>query len=591
MVEIVATELCSRYSARIIRNLNVRPSPEWLARRLELVGVRSINNVADATNYVLMACGHPMHAFDMDRLQGGKILVRRAAAGERLTTLDGIDRSLTQDDLVIADARNAVALAGVMGGRDSEISSETRNVLLESAWFEPVAVRRTAKRQALHTEASHRFERGADLEATLVCADRCIELIQQLAGGEPDPTPLDAFPKPHARPSIVLRRWELERHLGVEIPPEEVEGILVRLGFAPRVKGRAGWTCHSPSHRVDVSREIDLVEEVARHYGYDRFPLRLPAGPGQATHRPPHAEKEEQVRRLLLALGYDETISSPIVSREAAGFGEASPVALANPQSEEGAALRTSLIPNLLSALQWNLHRGRQTVALFEIGKAYQRHQDGFQEPALAVIAATGDRVAATLSSPAKEFDFFDLKGDIEQTVQLFDAASLRADAEHLPPHYRPGHCARLLAAGQPLARFGQLHAELAERWKFRRPVFIAELFLERLYSLNLHSPQAQPLSRYPAVDRDFSVVLPDTATYETVQQLIASLQIPELQLLRPVEVFRGGPIPPGHYSLLLRLTLQSNETTLNEADLAERSARIMTALERQLGATIRKGE
>ncbi|HEY7679150.1 MAG TPA: phenylalanine--tRNA ligase subunit beta [Terriglobia bacterium] len=588
MVEIVATDLCGRYSARVIRGVAVGPSPDWLSRRLELVGVRSINNVADATNYVLMAYGHPMHAFDMDRLQGGRILVRRASEGEPLTTLDGVERKLTANDLVIADAKRAVALAGVMGGRDSEISAATKNVLLESAWFDPVAVRKTAKRQGLHTEASHRFERGADIEATLPCADRCIELIRQLAGGEPDPTSADAFPKALSRHPILLRRWELARHLGVEIAPEEAEGILNRLSLFPRAKGRMGWNCIAPSYRVDLNREIDLVEEVARHYGYDRVPGRLPSTLGQAAERSPDAEKEGRVRQLLLSLGYDETVSSPLVSQDTAAFGEDTPVALANPLSAEAAILRTSLVPNLLVAMQWNLNRGQENVALFEIGNTYRRDPDGYREPRVAVFAATGERVASGLEGPGKEWGFFDVKGDVEQAVDLFAVNSYQFDSGTPPNYYRPGHFARLLMEGKTAGRFGQLNPGAAEQWKFRREVFVGEIFLDVLYAFGLRSPQVRPVSRYPSVERDFSVVLPEGRTFEAVRQAVVSLGMAELVGVRPVEIFRGAQVAAGHYSMLLRVTLQSDQGTLTEADLAERSARIIESLERRLGATIR---
>jgi phenylalanyl-tRNA synthetase beta chain len=587
-IEIVATDLCSRYSARLIRGVEVKPSPPWLARRLELAGVRSINNIADATNYILMAFGHPMHAFDLDKLGGARILVRRAGEGEHLTTLDSVDRALAVDDLVIADARRAVALAGVMGGRDSEISQDTKKVLLESAWFDPVAIRRTSKRHGLRTEASYRFERGADIEATLVCADRCIRMIQELAGGELDPAPVDAYPKPLTRHPIVLRHWELKRHLGLDIPPEEVEKILFALGFFPRAKGRTGWTCASPSYRLDVSREIDLVEEVARHYGYDRFPLRLPAGSGQPSHLVPSARMEQRVRSLLLSLGYDETISMPLVSGDTASFSDSTPVALSNPLSEQAAVMRTSMVPGLLAAVQWNLNRGQDSVRLFEVGNVYSQQDGGIRQPPVVAFACVGERVEGGLGRAAAETTFLDVKGDVEQLLEPFDLPPLRFDATGTPAHYRSGHSARALVDAMTIAQLGQLHPSLAEEWKLRRPVFLAEVFLEALYTRGLRAPQARTLSRYPAVDRDFSIVLSDSTTFETLQGLLASLQIPELTSVRPVEIFRGGKIPSGHYSLLLRLTLQSAETTLTEAQISERSARIVAALERELGATIR---
>ncbi|MBI3934922.1 MAG: phenylalanine--tRNA ligase subunit beta [Acidobacteria bacterium] len=603
MVEIAAVELCGRYSARLIRGVGVKPSPEWLAQRLELVGVRSINNVADATNYVLLAYGHPMHAFDLDRLEGGRILVRRAASGEQFTTLDGVCRTLTTDDLVIADARRPVALAGVMGGLDTEISASTKNVLLESAWFDPVSVRRTSKRQGLHTEASHRFERGADIEATVLCADRCIELIHELAGGEIDPATVDAYPRPFVRHPLLLRRWELSRQLGLEIPPEEVERILYSLGFLPRAKGRTGWTCTVPSHRADITREIDLVEEVARHYGYDRFPLRLPATLGEPLHNTPNAEKEERVRALLLGLGYDETISMALVSRATASYGAAAPVALSNPLSEEAAVLRTSLAPGLLDALQWNLNRGQNNVRLFEIGNIYLREGEGYREPPVAAFATTGEWMAGSLNDdgsarPLVQYGFLDLKGDIEQVIGVFafDPKVLLVAADGLPSYYRPGHSARILLGGKTVARIGEFSPHESEKWKFRQPVYLAEVFLELLYHYPLRTQSAlhalfsllAPPSRYPAVERDFSIILPEGVSFDAVRQAVAALHIPELLAMQPMEIFRGVSIEKGHYSLLLRVTLQSNEATLTEAELTDRSARIIEALEGQLGAKIR---
>jgi len=597
MVEILSPELCGRYSARLIHGVEVRPSPDWLSRRLELVGVRSINNVADATNYLLMAYGHPMHAFDLDKLEGGRIIVRRATEGESLTTLDGVERKLTSEDLVIADARRAVALAGIMGGMDTEISAGTRNVLLESAWFDPVAVRRTSKRQGLHTEASHRFERGADIEATAICADRCMELIQQLASGEIDAAAVDAYPKPLHRPSVLLRRWELSRHLGLEIPPEEVENILYSLGFPPRAKGRTGWTCVVPSHRVDITREIDLVEEVARHYGYERFPLRLPATLGEPSHNALNAEKEERVRSLLLGLGYDETISNVMVSRSTEIYGNAAAVALTNPLSEEAAVLRTSLVPGLLDAVQWNLNRGQNNIRIFEIGKIYFREGDGFREPPVMALAATGHLSEPLVARPgskagfetlALEISLLDLKGDMEQMMDLFGEGEGRFASEGLPQYYRPSHSARIAIEGRTVAHFGEVRPLETERWKFRSPVYLAEVFLDVLYAQPQRVPQARQFSRYPAVERDFSVVLPESVGFEAVRKELAGLNIPELITLRPLEIFRGGSIESGHYSLLLRVTLQSTEATLTEAELTHWSARIIQALKGTLGATIR---
>ena len=589
VVAITAPDLCRRYSARLIRGVEVRPSPDWLASRLERVGVRSINNVADATNYVLMAFGHPLHAFDLDRLEEGRIVVRRAGESEMLRTLDGVERRLTGDDLVIADAKRAVALAGVMGGQDTEISLHTRNVLLESAWFEPVAVRRTSKRQGLHTEASHRFERGADIGATLAAANRCLAFIRELAGGEADPHVADVYPKPMLPQTVLLRRAELARHLGMEIPAEDVERILAGLGFAPRARGRAGWRCVVPTHRVDVSREIDLVEEVARHYGYDRFPLRLPPSSGQPAREAPHAGKEERLRSSLLGLGYDEALSSVLVSRETERFADSPPVVLSNPLSEEASILRTSLVSCLLSAVQWNRNRGQETVRLFEIGNVYWRNGNGYREPPMLGIVATGERLEAGLNQPPREFDWLDLKGDVEQFVELFEMGPVRFDADNLPDCYRSGHRMRMVAEGATVARLGQLSLEVADQWKFRQPVYLAEVFLERLFARDLRLPRVRPISRFPAVERDFSVLLPREVRFDNVREAVLSLGIAELVAVTPLErIADRPPATPERYSLLLRLTLQSHQATLTETELAGWSARLIECLEGKLGAQVR---
>ncbi|MCH7979055.1 MAG: phenylalanine--tRNA ligase subunit beta [Acidobacteria bacterium] len=594
VVKIAARDLCRRYAARLIHGVEVGASPAWLARRLELVGIRSVNNVADATNYVLMEYGHPLHAFDMDRLEGGKIIVRRAASGELLTTLDGVQRRLTTEDLVIADARRPVALAGVMGGKDTEISARTTNILLESAWFEPVSVRRTSKRQGLRSEASYRFERGADIDAAVLAANRCAKLIQDLAGdAKVDPQVIDVYPRKRTSKPIVLRRAELERHLGMEPPASAVKKILSRLGFSPSAKGQKGWSCTAPAYRLDVEREIDLIEEVARQYGYDKFPSRLPAMAGQAARKTPHASKQERVRRRVLELGYDETISSTLTNHAAETFGSATPVPIANPLSEEGCILRPSLIPGLLAALQWNLNRGRETVRLFEVGSIYCREADSYREPLMLALAGTGDRFEACLKQDGgrlagKSFEILDLKGDLEQLIELFENSSYRIDSEHVPDYYRPDRSARLVMEGQAVGWFGELNSEVAARWKFRQPVYLGELSLDLLYTRNLHFPSAQAISRYPAVERDFSIVLPEGMRFESVREAIVSLGIPELVAVTPVEIFRGAPVPPGKYSLLLRLILQSQNSTLTEAELTGHSARVIDCLERKLGAQIR---
>jgi phenylalanyl-tRNA synthetase beta chain len=333
-IEIADPDLCWRYCGRVVRNVEVKPSPEWLQKRLDAVGQRPINNVADVTNYVLMELGHPLHAFDLSRLRQRKIIVRRAKAGEHLKTLDDVDRTLAAEHLVIADAQRAVALAGVMGGEESEIGASTRAVLLESAWFEPTSIRRTSKAHAMHTEASHRFERGADIQMAPVALDRTATLIAELAGGEILRGMVDVYPRQELREDLVLRRSTLLRVLGAEISWEEVERILRGLGFETERQGTEGWRVTPPSFRLDVAREVDLVEEVARHYGYDKLPMRLRTAPPR-VEKDLVREKELAASARLVALGYREIIPSSMVDPvENARFTDRPPVALANPLSQ-----------------------------------------------------------------------------------------------------------------------------------------------------------------------------------------------------------------------------------------------------------------
>ncbi len=330
-VEILDPDLCARYCARVVQNVRVGPSPEWLVKRLEAVGQRPINNVADATNYVLMELGHPLHAFDLSRLNQKKIIVRRAKPGETLRTLDGVDHTLTRDNLVIADGTHPVALAGVMGGEESEIAPSTRAVLLESAWFEPVSVRRTSKSQGMHTEASHRFERGADIEMAPLALDRTAALIQEIAGGEILTGMIDVYPRPRRPQELTLGRSEITRILGAEIPGEEVERILRSLGFQIERGANESWRITVPSFRVDVSREVDLVEEVARHVGYDHLPSRVrPAPP--SVEKDITREKVTATSSLLVGLGFHEIITTSMVDPAETGrFSASKPVVLANP--------------------------------------------------------------------------------------------------------------------------------------------------------------------------------------------------------------------------------------------------------------------
>jgi phenylalanyl-tRNA synthetase beta chain len=554
-IEISDLEGCARYCGRVVENVKVGLSPEWMARRLEAVSVRPINNVADVTNYVLMELGHPLHAFDLERLRGGRIEVRRARPGEKLQTLDGVKRDLVPSDLVIADAERPVALAGVMGGADTEIAPATRHVLLESAWFEPVGVRRTAKRHGLHTEASHRFERGMDIEMAREAIDRAAALIAKLAGGEILKGVVDHYPQRRLRPTIMLRSSEIQRILGPGngIRSHHVTRFLTALGFSVEADGDACWRVIPPSFRLDVAREIDLVEEVARLYGYDELPLRVrpaPAIPEQDRRR----EEEIVVAARLTALGYREIIVPSMVDpEENAPFADAQPVRLMNPLSQDASAMRVTPVPGMLRALRWNLDRGQADVRFFEMGEVYtasERTSEGMPaERPVLTLGATGARRAASVHDTPRALNFFDLKGDLESLLANFETGMPVFKPEALRYH-EPGFGASFSAHDMVLARFGQLHHDLAREYKLRQPVYLAEVDLVSLLKLGLRARTFRVFSRLPAVERDLSLVVPLAVCYRQIEAAVDAIRIEELQAFRPADRFEGRAVPAGHYSL-----------------------------------------
>jgi len=586
-IEISDPDLCARYCGRVVQNVKVGPSPSWLVKRLEAVGQRSINNVADVTNFVLMELGHPLHAFDLSRLKQQKIIVRRAKPGEPLRTLDGVNRTLTRDNLVIADGTHPVALAGVMGGEESEISSATRNVLLESAWFDPVSVRRTSKSQGLHTEASHRFERGADIQMAPLALDRTAALIQEIAGGEVLAGMIDVYPRPPLVESMIFRQSEITRILGTEIARGEVERILRSLEFLVEASSGGTWVVRAPSFRVDVSREVDLVEEIARHVGYDRLPSRVRPAPPR-VERDATRDKVMTTSSLLVALGFHEIITTSMVDpAESERFSDSTPVILENPLSQDASAMRTSAVPSMLRAIRWNLDRGANDARLFELGKTYSMTAlDVPEEHQVLTLGATGHRRPASVYDNEAAQDFFDLKGDVETILSAFDVPALEFEPSGRA-YLQQGCGGRMNSQGTELAVLGMIQQDLAREYKLRQAVWVAEINFERLLGFPFRVRKYQSISRFPAVERDFSLVVPDDLPYGRLSSAIAGLGLEEVRGYSPVDRFRGGTIPAGHYSLLLRVTFQSADRTLTSEEIGALSQKLLTALQ-GLGAQLR---
>ncbi len=587
-IEITEAELCPRFTARVVRNVAIKSSPAKLARRLAMLDQRPINNAVDATNYTLWEMGKPTHVFDLDLLEGGRLIVRRAQDGETLKTLDGVERKLSSEDLVVADARKPVSLAGVMGGFDTMITEKTRNILIESAWWEPGIIRKMSRRHGLHTDASHRFERGADFESTVLSCDRVAELILESAGGELSGGPTDVIARQVDLAPVALHLSEVHRILGEKLETNEIFRILKQLGFElmPERGGDPDFTARIPSWRLDVEREIDLVEEIARLHGYDKFANTLPAYAG-AVVEPPNAEKDCKLRSSLLALGYNEAVSLTFISHhEAETFSAVPVVELANPQSEEASVMRSSLAPGMLNMLGYNLNRGADNVRLFEAGSVFEAAGAATVEPKRICMGWTSPPAQATQGWGARDGGFFTLKGDVENLLHIFQHKVLTFDGA-AADYYHPGRSARALMDGVAVAQFGQIHPDIAASRKLRQDVLIAELYLDRLYAHELRVVRYEPLPRYPAVERDFSFVFDEGIAFEKIARTVAGLGLAELRSFVPEEVYRGGNVPPGRYSMLLRARFQSSARTLREDEVAKWSEQLVKALE-DLGGKLR---
>ncbi|HMD08015.1 MAG TPA: phenylalanine--tRNA ligase subunit beta [Candidatus Acidoferrum sp.] len=626
-VEIQAPELCGRFTARVIRGAKIQPSPKWLKDCLEASGVASISNVVDISNYVMLELGHPLHTYDYDKVRDHRIGVRRARSGEKIRTLDGIERTLDSSLSVVydGDGSRAVGIGGIMGGTDTEISFSTKNILIECAWFEPIAVRKAARFLKLHTEASTRFGRGADPEMAELASRRAAELILQLAGGDLLAGVVDVYPGKREPKKIQLTRTELLRVMGADVPDKEIEAILGALGFAPVRIGEnrgaqgsllAAWECTQPSWRAEVEREIDLIEEVARIYGLDKFPPRLPAA-RQGAQRLPKYEPELRVRERLISLGYREILAIPHVAedRDALFRPEGlAPARLSNPLSEEANILRSNGLVTMAAALEWNLNHGQRNVRLFEIGHSYRLDGSNSIETPILTIGATGEAREKGIHENAREYEFADLKGDLEAIGALAGGFEWRQGGatwthaarrgtiqlhSNNPNAVIPSEARSLLlpnvTSATPnsaaLGVAGQLTRRVAEKFKLRQDIFLAEIQLDPLYTQIRAAKEArryEPLPRFPAVERDFSLLLADGTPFSDVVKTIRSLNISEVTSIEAADLFRGKNVPAGKYSLLVRVTFQSRGATLTDAQTSDFSGKIISALEKQLGAQLR---
>jgi phenylalanyl-tRNA synthetase beta chain len=594
-VTIESPRLCTRYCARVIRNVKVAPSPAWLAQRLDSLGVRSINNVVDATNYVLLELGHPLHAFDLSRIQGRKIIVREARPQEHLVTLDGETRELKQEMLVIADRDRALALAGVMGGADSEIGFASADVLLESAWFDPISIRRTAKTLGMHTEASHRFERGADVNAAAIAIDRTAALIQQLAGGEILQGVVDAYPVPASRSPVNLRRSRILQVMGTEIDESSIEWILGALNFGV-TRNAGGWQVQLPTSRLDVEREIDLIEEIARHYGYDKFASVLPPWTG-SSKRSPDSVKEQALKRTLLGLGYSESLTYAFVAAaETEKFSAVQPVRLRNPLSLETEVMRTSLVPGLLASLLRNYHRGTRSVRLYELGRTYAANPDGIptEAPALGLITSGNIEEKSVHNEKPRSTTFFDLKGDVEALLESLSVPLRQVlwkapeKGGSVPDFYHPAVSAELHFGSDLLGVCGQLHPRACESYKIKQPVFLAEIPLGAWYRYESPERVSAELPKFPGVQRDISLVLAKDIDCAAIETVVLEAGIREVQRCFPFDLYFGEKLPSDKKGISISIVYQSSDRTLVDDEVNQFHETILNLLRSKLGAQLR---
>ena len=591
-VTIDAPELCPRYAARVIRGVRIASSPKWLQRKLESIGVGTINNVVDITNFVLMEWGHPLHAFDYHKLAENRIVVRRAAPDETLTTIDGIERKFTSDMLVIADAEKPVALAGIMGGIDSEISDQTVNVLLESAYFHPPSIRNTSKALGMHTDASHRFERGANPEGVISAIDRAAQLIAELAGGEIAAGILDVYPGKREPVQVKLRPERANFILGTQISSDEMIEILTRLGFdvSPTFEVTV------PTFRPDVSREIDLIEEIARVHGYENIPTMMPTGDIPTPPSTSKSELRERVKTHLIASGMTEAVNYSFYDprgldriRLEASNRARDALTIRNPLSEDMSIMRTTLIPSLLENAQRNRNHRVENIQLFEMSKVFVPSGDSDlpNEPERVSGVIAGNLGAGVHGDPYRAAEFFDIKGVVEG---MLDACGI-SDYTLVPtrhPLFHPGRNASVAVDEQHLGIFGEVHPEVLENYDLGYKAYLFEFDFEVLADVSDMTRRVEPISIYPSVNRDIAIVLDANLPASRPVALIHSAGGALVKSVRLFDLYIGDQVPAGKKSLAYAIEYSSPTETLTDEQVDRVHEKIVEKLSGELGGELR---
>lgn len=595
-VDILDTELCSRYVARIVKNIKPAPSPLWLQQRLTASGIRPINNIVDVTNYVMMETGQPLHAFDYDTLKGNRIIVRRAVEGEDLVTLDGQKRVMTAEMLVIADAERAVGLAGVMGGLDTEITDKTVNILLEAAAFKGSNIRRTSHALGLRSEASLRFEKGIEVEQLSSVADRAVELLVELGAGEAVEGNVDCYPVVQERKPIELRLARINGLLGTEIAEGKVEEILSALRITTLNKEDGKWQVIPPSYRRDLVAEVDLIEEVARLYGYDKIPTTLPCGETTQGSKSKEQLVRRDISRIMLSAGMYDIINYSFINprnfdmmRLSEGHHLRKAVLLKNPLSEEQKAMRTTLLPGLLDTVRKNLHKQNRNLRFSEIGKVYLPGTDSLPEEKWVLGAAvTGKREKTWLESE-KGYDFYYLKGILEN---LFAGLGITGQVYRPVKELswlHPNRGALVMLNGREVGYIGEVHPEVMDNYSLEQRTIVMEIEIGLLVEEAAKSMRYQPIAKYPAVVRDLALLVPETAEAAEVARIITEAGGELLHSVGLFDLYQGKQVQEGYKSLAFSLTWQAEDKTLTDEEVNVLHDNILLALSKDFGASIRK--
>ncbi|HEY3346665.1 MAG TPA: phenylalanine--tRNA ligase subunit beta [Nitrospirota bacterium] len=596
-LEVHDSKLCPRYAGRVITGVKIGPSPLWMKRRLEACGVRSINNVVDVTNYVLLEMGHPLHAFDYDLLEGRRIVVRTAEEGESFTTLDGVERKLSAGMLLICDGARAVALAGIMGGQNSEVTDKTTDIFIESAYFNPTSIRKTSKALGMHTEASHRFERGTDPEGLIMAMYRASELIQKLAGGQVAGGRVDSYPERIVLADVPVRTARVNEVLGTDLETGEMTDIMGRMHVAVKDASDEGFTVVPPTFRQDLEREADVIEEVARIHGYGKIRTTLP----RYTMAPRPVDRSRDASRLLkdalFAEGYSEVINYSFINPEdfdRLNLPDDDPlrnvVTLKNPLTAEQSVMRTTLLPSLINNLVWNFNRGVRDIKVFELSKVFRPSGPGLPDEPLRISAvATGRRTGSLWDGREGFVDFFDLKGVAETLLEILkvEGAVFRPATD--VPFLHPGKSAWIMVEGGQAGFVGQLHPDVAGNFDIPVDAFVFEIDLQSLIEMDLPETNYAQLPRFPQVERDVALIVPDDVTSFVITKAIETMKVDLVEDVKLFDYYSGKPIPEGSKSLAYTITYRSPDRTLTDEEVNAVHTQIVESLKEKLGAETRE--